>query len=343
MNSKKNHPKFATIKDVAKMANVSIYTVSRVVNNQGGVSETAETKVKEAIAALEYRPNIIARALKGRATKSLGLIIPSIENPVFPPLVKVIENTANKYGFTTILCISDGILEKEKQHLELLIEKQVDGIIFNAMGGYHKGFEIVNRTHTPIIVIGRKIEGFETSNVSVNNFHGGYLACEYLIKTGMKNIAILLGQLEASSAMEDRFEGYKAALKNYHIEYNENLVVKGRWSFEEGILATEELLSRNVAFDSVFASNDTIAIGCMEKLISAGYAIPDKISVIGYDDVPIASIIRPHLSTVRHPKLQFGAEAVKTILRLIHTAEDKKQEFLFEPELVIRDSTKPLL
>lgn len=342
MNYNQENQGVATIKDVARMANVSISTVSRVINNKGGVSKELEDRIKQAIEKLKYKPNTVARALKAKSTKSIGLIIPSIENPIFPPLVKVIEDTAKRYGFSTILCNSDGVVEEEAKYLELLVEKQVDGIIFNAEGDYHESFEIVKNTNTPIIVLGREIPGFKTSSVTINNFRGAYMAVEYLVKTGMKDIAFLFGQLETKSAINDRFEGYKKALKDNKIKYRKELVAKGKRSIEGGALATAELLSRGVKFDSIFASNDIMAIGCIEKLLDHGYRVPEDISVIGYDDIPMASIFRPHLSTVRSPIKDFGIAAVKAILRIIYSKKDMLQEKRFEPELVIRQTTKLL-
>jgi LacI family transcriptional regulator len=329
----------ATIKDVARMANASISTVSRVINDKDGVSEELEIRIKEAIEKLKYKPNVVARALKAKTTKSLGLIVPSIENAIFPSLIKVIEDTAKKYGFSTILCNSDGSVEEEARYLRLLVEKQVDGILFNAMGVYNEKFDIVKEAGTPVLVLGKKIEGLETSNVNINNYRGAYMAVEYMIKTGRRNITFLMGQLEAESAISNRLEGYKAALKDHGITYREDWVVVGGKSFEGGISATEELLSRGIEFDAIFASNDMIAIGAIEKLLDMGYKIPEDVSVMGYDDIPIASIIRPHLSTVHAPILEFGSEAVKTILRLVYTRKDQYLERLFEPHLVIRKST----
>jgi len=342
MKDKRVFNSIPTINDVAKLANSSKSTVSRVINNQGGVSKDLEEKIRDAIDVLKFKPNKVARALKARSTKSIGLIIPTVENPVFAPLVKIIETTADKYGFSTILCNSDGVVEKESKYLELLIEKQVDGIIFNAIGEFHKGFEIVKDTNTPIVVLGKKIEGFETTNVTVNNFRGAYIAVEHLIKIGMRNIAFLFGKLEANSAIFDRFEGYKSALDDNNIIFNEELVVRGKNSFEDGESATNELIQRGVNFDSIFASNDILAIGCIERLIDKGYSIPKDVSVIGYDDIPASRVIRPKLSTVLNAPDVFGTEAVKTILRIIYSKKDTYQERMFEPELIIRDSTRQL-
>ena len=332
----------ATIIDVARLANVSKSAVSRFINKQDGVSREAEEKITKAINELKYKPNTVARALKAKTTKSIGLIIPSIENPVFPPLVKVIEDTARKYGFSTILCNSEGSIEQEADYLGLLVEKQVDGVIFNAMGEYKESFEVLRNTNTPVVVIGRKIEKFDTANITVDNYKGAFMAVEYLIKSGMRDIAFLSGHLESSTAINDRYEGYKAALEANGIGFKPNLVIKEVRSFEGGIDAASELIARKEKFDSVFASNDIMAIGCMEKLLDCGYSIPNDISVIGYDDIPSARIIKPKLSTVINPVNGFGVEAVKALLRIIYTGNDSHMEKKFEPELVIRESTRQI-
>lgn len=340
MDNKQEQNSVATIKDVARAAGVSISTVSRVINKKGGVSAELDERINTAIRELKYKPNTVARALKAKSTKSIGLIIPSIENPVFPPLVKIIEDAAKKYGFSIILCNSDGILDEEAKYLDLLLEKQVDGIILNAIGDYHERFEVVRNMNTPLIILGREIEGFQAARVTVDNYKGAYMAVEYLIQSGMKKIAFLYGFLEASSAINDRFEGYRKALKDHKIRFDRSLVTKGNRSLEGGAYATEELLKRKVSFDAVFASNDVMAIGCIEKLLDTGYSIPGDISVMGYDDIPMASIFRPHLSTIRTPVKDFGLEAVKAILRIIYSKKDRYLVKCFEPQLVIRDSTR---
>ena len=343
LKSKQNiRQKAATILDVARLANVSKSAVSRHINKQDGVAREAEEKIIKAIDELKYKPNSIARALKAKATKSIGLIIPSIENPVFPPLIKVIEDTARRYGFSTILCNSEGSIEQEADYIELLVEKQVDGVIFNAMGDYRESFDILKNTNTPLVVIGRKIENFNTANITVDNFKGAFMAVEYLIKSGLKDIAFLSGHLESSTAINDRYEGYKAALEANGIAFNQNLVIREVRSFEGGIEAACELIARKDKFDSIFASNDIMAIGCMEKLMDCGYSIPHDISVIGYDDIPSARIIKPKLSTVLNPVKGFGVESVKALLRIIYTGTDSHIEKKFDPELVIRETTRQI-
>ncbi len=332
----------ATITDVARLAGASISTVSRVINKKGGVSKELEARILDAIEKLSFRPNTVAQALKAKSTKSLGLIIPSIENPVFPPLVKAIEDTANSYGFSTILCNSDGMLEEEARYLELLANKQVDGILLNAIGDYHEKFETVRKTGLPLVILGRSIPGFPATCVTIDNHLGAYQATQHLIQTGMRRIAFLFGYLEASSAINDRFTGYRQALQDHGIGFDDVLVAHGDRSFDGGRVATDDLLGRGAAFDAIFASNDIMAMGCIEKLLESGLRVPQDVSVMGYDDIPMASLYRPHLSTVSSPVRQFGREAVKALLRIVYSRKDTLSGLSMQPALVIRQSTRAL-
>jgi LacI family transcriptional regulator len=331
-----------TIKDVALEAEVSISTVSRVINRKGGVSEELKNRINTTIDRLRYRPNIVARSLKAKNTKIIGLIIPSIENPIFPTLVKVIESTAQQYGFSTILCNSDGILENEARYLELLVGQQVDGIILDAIGTSQHGYDIVRESNTPLIVLGKAIEGFPATRVTINNFMGAYMAVEHLIRIGMRKIAFIYGHLEATSAIEDRLGGYRKCLDDHGIAFNPDLLVKDNGTFAGGAYATQILLDQSISFDSIFASNDIMAIGSIGRLQDQNLKVPEDISVIGYDDIPISAIFSPHLSTVKPPIMEFGREAVKAILRIVFQKKDLLQEKVFDPVLLIRQSTRPI-
>ena len=182
MKNRQKLTKGYTIVDVAKHAGVSKATVSRVLNNNPGVSDELEKRVKDTIEKLDFHPNRLARALKAKNSSSIGLIIPSVENPIFAQLTQIVEMTAQKFGFSTILCNSEGKIEKEMEYIHLLLEKQVDGIIFDAIGEFADGFLRVIEQHAPFVLVGRKIEGFPVANVDADNRLGGYLATSYLIQ-----------------------------------------------------------------------------------------------------------------------------------------------------------------
>ena len=226
MEEKLQPKKMATIVDVARFANVSISTVSRVINGQDGVSDELLNRISNAIEALNYKPNSIAQALKSKSTKLIGVIIPSVTNPTFSILAKSLEDAAEKFGYSLLICNSDSSVKKEVKCLNTLIKYQVDGIVFNGMGIYDSGFNRVNEAGVPLIFIGRKVEGFKCSNVTTDNKKGAYMAVTHLISAGARRIGFIFGKHESISATEDRFMGYKEALRDNKIALDEALIVR---------------------------------------------------------------------------------------------------------------------
>ena len=331
-----------TIHEVARMAEVSEATVSRVINGRDGVSEVLLERVNKAIETLHYKPNSVARALKNKSSKTLGLIIPSVENPVFAQLVSMIEKVAQRYGFSIILCSSEGNITNEERYIEFLIEKQVDGILFDATGSYSSVFEDLKTYGMPTVVIGKRISKLMTSNVSVNNYQGGHMACEHLIQTGCKRIAFLSSQHDSVTAIADRFEGYRDALKQYELPFDESFVFKTGTSYQSATDKTREMIASDTAFDAVFASNDVLAIGCMNTLIDSGIRVPDEVSIIGYDDIPFSVMTRPRLSSVSDNIEMLASFSVKDLLRIIYTHNDDLKTRCLQPVLMLRETTKPI-
>ncbi len=340
MKSKRKYAGENTINDVASHAGVSKATVSRVINKNPGVSTELEQRVKKAIEELNYRPNKLAQALKARNTNSIGLIVPSVENPVFAQLTRVVENTAQKYGFATILCNSEGDTEKEAECIRLLLEKQVDGIIFDAIGVYNDAFQDVLRHRVPIVLVGRKIDNFSVANVNVDNRLGGYMATSHLIKTGCRRIVFMQAEHEALSAVNQRFLGYKDALDEHGLALDEQLMPKTRLTFESGARAAGELLDQKVPFDAIFAANDLLALGCLDMLIERGIRVPEEVSIIGYDNIAFGGMARPRLSTVSNSVNTISVEAVKCVLRHIYSDNARTEEICLNPQLVLRQSTR---
>ncbi len=340
MKSKRKYAGENTINDVASHAGVSKATVSRVINKNPGVSTELEQRVKKAIEELNYRPNKLAQALKARNTNSIGLIVPSVENPVFAQLTRVVENTAQKYGFATILCNSEGDTEKEAECIRLLLEKQVDGIIFDAIGVYNDAFQDVLRHRVPIVLVGRRIDNFSVANVNVDNRLGGYMATSHLIKTGCRRIVFMQAEHEALSAVNQRFLGYKDALDEHGLALDEQLMPKTRLTFESGARAAGELLDQKVPFDAIFAANDLLALGCLDMLIERGIRVPEEVSIIGYDNIAFGGMARPRLSTVSNSVNTISVEAVKCVLRHIYSDNARTEEICLNPQLVLRQSTR---
>jgi len=329
----------ATIKDVAKLANVSISTVSRVINNKGGVSVKLQTRIEKAINQLRFHTNGVARALRINATKTIGFIVPSVENPTFGTLAKTIESVSSQYGFSTILCNTEGDVEKEVQYLHLLHRQQVDGIIFNAMGLYDERFSNMLNLGIPIVVVGRKVPGFPTPNVTTNNRQGANDAVSYMISKNIRRIAFIFGQFESVTAIEDRFNGYRDALAENNIPFVNELVINTTPSFDSGAVAVQWLIDNQISFNGIFASNDLIALSCIQQLEKSGLKIPSDVSVMGYDMIPFSQIWYPKLSTVNSNITAMAGEAVRVIVDLINKKEDIQPETILQAELVLGGTT----
>lgn len=333
--------KIATIIDVAQRSGTSISTVSRVINGKGGVSPELETRILAAIRDLRYRPNSVAQALKNKNTRLIGLIIPSVCNPIFSLLVKEMEKSAEAADYSILLCNSDGSIEKEIKYLELMVKNCVEGIIFNATGIYDERFLLVAEANIPLLLYGKKLPGLTCRNITLNNQGGAYRAVEHLIITGSKHIAFVFGQYESISATEDRFAGYRQALQANSLPFDERLVIRTQNAEDDGgRYATGLLLEKAPYVDAIFASNDIMAMGCLDELLRSGKRVPEDIAVMGYDGIPYVRMVRPSLSTIGTPTAEMGAEAVRIILDQISGADNSASETLFEPILIAADSTK---
>ena len=294
MSNKHKLSKEYTIIDVAKQAGVSKATVSRVLNNNTGVSEELEIRVKDAIKKLDFHPNRLARALKAKNSSSIGLIVPSVENPIFAQLTQVVETMAQKFGFSTILCNSEGRIEKEEEYID------------------------------------------------ADNRLGGNRATLQLIRTGCSKIIFMYAEHEAKSAINMRYLGYRDALDEHSIPIDERYIIKTHLTFESGAQATQKILDQKIPFDAIFASNDLVALGCLDTLIEYGIKVPEEVSVIGYDNITFGEMVRPRISTVSNQVQKIGTEAVKCLLRQIYSNHSDKEEVVIQPQLVIRQSTRQL-
>ncbi|KNF09745.1 ribose operon repressor [Gottschalkia purinilytica] len=329
-----------TIKDIAKLANVSTTTVSRVINNKyEGVGEETRKRILDLVKELGYQPNALARSLVTKRTSSIGLIIPDIINPFFPDLARGVEDIASKEGYSVILCNTDDDPDKEKKYISLLNEKRVDGIIFTGASTHsHEHILELIKSGVPVILMDRRIDYENTFGVFIENFKGGYDATNYLISLGHKKIGCITGPLNTKES-EERFNGYKKALKEAGIDFNEDLVIESNYKITGGADAATELLEKqNVT--AIFAFNDMMAYGVYKAAKLLGLKIPDDISVIGFDDVQISQILEPELTTVKQPIYDMGAESAKMLITRIKGKKIKKKIIKFKTELIIRESTK---
>lgn len=327
-----------TIYDVAREANVSMATVSRVVNGNTNVKPATRKKVLEVIDRLDYRPNAVARGLASKKTTTVGVIIPDMTNMFFASLARGIDDVAAMYKYNIILANSDSNGEREIQVLNTLLTKQVDGIIFMGNEITPELREEFKRTKTPIVLAGSIDE--ENINPSVNIDYTAAVQEEVknLIDRGNKKIAFVCGPLSQAINSKYRLKGYKEALKSAGIPFDEKLVFETDNSYKAGMLLQPALSSMGVT--AAMVSDDELAAGIMNGMTDAGVSVPTEFEVITSNDTKITEIVRPKMSSITQPLYDIGAVAMRLLTKLMNSEEVSEKNVLLPYGLMKRDSTK---
>ncbi len=321
-----------SIKEVAALANVSPATVSRVMNGTAKVDDEKRERVLKAIAKTGFVPNEAARTLFKRSAKIIGLIIPSIENPFFTQFSGAVERTADSYGYKVVLFNTDGNMEKEKNILQMLTAMNADGIILTTSS---EGVDSdIENCMIPVVVTDR-LAAKKTADAYVHcdHYEGGRMAAEHLIACGCSRIVCLRGKQDISSARE-RYLGCKDVCKEKGMDIR---VIDCDYSFEEGIRATEQMLEAYPDTDGIVACNDMVAISAYKVLRQKGIDVPGQIQIVGYDNIQLARLVSPEITTIAQPIEQIGIKAVELVLQ--HKETDEK-EYILQPKLIIRETTK---
>jgi LacI family transcriptional regulator len=326
----------ATIKDIAKRANVAISTVSYVLNNSKNVKPETKERIMKIIEELNYHPRMVARGLKTSKTSTIGIIVPDISHMFFTEIIRGIVDFFNKHNFSVILCNTDEDQEKETKYIHTLFGKDIDGLIFLGTGKDQQTL-LKNKKNIPVVIVDRKI-GDEFNSVMVNNHKGGYLATDYLLRKHPSEVLFLSGPLTVSTYL-DRLSGYRDAVIANGYEFNRDLVHQCEVSPEGGYQCLEMLLEKSSPIRSIFAANDLIALGAMRALIKRGIQIPEQVSIIGYDNIYAASLVIPALTTIDQPKYKMGEQASELLLKQIKQEMNGEVEIVLDPELIIRETT----
>lgn len=327
-----------TIREVAQKAQVSYTTVSHVINNTRFVTEETRQRVLAAMAELSYRPNTLARALRRGETCTLGLILPDSANPFFAEVGRSIEEAAFEKGYNIILCNSEGNKDKELRYVKVLSEKQMDGIIFMATGDETSSLHSLLEQDIPIVVVDRELPEIEMDLVLTNNWEGGYLATQHLIDLGHRRIACIAGPSFLTPSAQ-RVTGYRQALLDSGLEYNENLVVQGDFHPQTGWQGAQQLLMLPEPPSAIFVCNDMMAIGVLSLAAAFGIRIPDELSVVGFDNIDLSAYTIPPLTTYAQPKTLLGQSAVSLLLERIQDRELPARRVVLTGKLVVRKST----
>lgn len=327
----------ATIRSVAKLAGVSVATVSRVLNQSGYVHMETEKKVLKAIKELNYAPSIVARSLNNKKTNTIGLILPDITNPFFPELARAIEDIMQLYGYTVVLCNSDGSIEKEKEYIDILKQKYIDGIIISS-SNFIIDPELFSQI--PIVTLDRHVTSNNIPSVEGENYEGAKFATEFLLSTGCKRIAHLQGPKTIRNACERR-NGYVDTLKAKGC-FDENLVVAADYDMRKATKVTFEILERDPKIDGIFAGNDLMAIGALKAIQLRGLRVPDDISVIGFDGITLGEMVYPELTTIAQPIYDMGAIAARMLVKQIENVPLESTHYKLDVQLIERSTTRRL-
>lgn len=330
----------ALLKDVADRAGVSTATVSRVLNSPKKVSEHTRQKVRDAIKALGYQPNRVARRLSGRheAARMISLIIPDIQNPFYSLVARGVEDVANNHHCVLILGNADGKPEKEERYLNLMRAESVDGIIAPPISEKEESLIVrLVKDGVPIVSIDGPMTSVEIDHVLVDNVKGAYEAVEQLIQLNHQRIGFIGGPLHYLG-FKERFLGYKKALADHHIYLNETLIKMGESRPDNAHQLTRELLDLPDRPTALFTADNLITTGALEAIYAYRLRIPADISIVGFDDIPVARAFHPPLSVVRQSAYNLGYTAARLLFQRLQDPGKAPVKVVLEPELILRDS-----
>jgi LacI family transcriptional regulator len=332
----------ATIREVAESAGVSYATVSHVINNTRLVSQETRERVLTAMAELNYRPNALARSLRQGRTNTIGLVLPDSANPFFAEISRGIEDEAFKKGYSVFLCNTELDMQRELFYVDVLSNKQVDGIIFVAAGDQADAMDFLVRRNMPVVMIDRDVPNVEADAVLTDHELGGFLATRHLLELGHRHIACIAGPSSITPSAE-RITGYRRALEEAGISYDQNLIIRGDYHAKSGMEITHSILQMNPRPTAIFALNDLMALGALRAAAEADCSVPGDLAVVGYDDLEIAHFTTPPLTTIAQPKKEIGTQAIQLLVDRISHKSRPPSRLVLPPELIIRRSTQALI
>ncbi|HEX7004723.1 MAG TPA: LacI family DNA-binding transcriptional regulator [Trueperaceae bacterium] len=325
-----------TIREVSRRAKVSASTVSRVLNGTAPVAEETKKRVLDAVKELSYRPNAFARSLATNRSGGIGVSVNDLGSPYYGAMLKGIEAEVEAAGMHMLVSSGHADRLKERRSVEFLLERRPDALIVHLEAT--PDLELLDLMHgaVPVVLIGRHLADVSERCVFLDNETGGERATSHLIDNGHQRIAHIAGPLSFPDS-RDRLQGYRRALEKSGIEYDERLVVEADFLEEGGYQAVDRLLARETPFSALFSANDQMAAGALQALREAGKAVPDDVSVMGYDDVILARYLSPGLTTIRQPLAEMGRAAARIALDVLAGNETEVNR-KFEPQLVERES-----
>lgn len=330
-----------TIKDVAQQANVSIATVSRILNNQTGYSEATKQKVLKVIEDLGFHPNAIARGLVNKKTKTIGVLLPDVTSSFSAKLLNGIEESAHQNDYSMVVCNTDLNGKRTLDYIKVLGEKKVDGIVFTSEILKQEYYDALKALGIPVILVSTMSYRFPLPYVKVDDRQAAYHATTYLINNGHQQIAMISGDQNDEAAGVPRVEGFKQALQDHGLALNEKLIVYGDFGFSSGKDAMKQLIPYVDEYTAIFAASDDMAVGALSVAYDHEIKVPDDLSIIGYDNTNIAEMAIPPLTTVAQPLKEMGKVAISKLIKMIETNENVSSSIMAH-QIIERKTVKAL-
>ncbi len=327
-----------SIRDVAKLADVSQSTVSRVINRTVPVDDATRKRVEAAIRALNYRPNLLAKGLRIKRSHLIGLVVPEIVHHTFASFIQFLEESAVARGYNLVVGNHKDDPSLEESFIDMLVRRNVDGIIFSRVSDESRIMKIIDSTRVPVVVIDRAAERESLASVVLDNFKAGQLAGNHLGSLGHRAVACLTGPLKISLSRE-RLAGFRDALSRYGAQVPNDAVFEGNFKFESGLEGAQAVLDRHPEITAIWAQNDLMAVGVLKYLRAIGRDVPREMSLMGMDDINLARMITPALTTVTQPFELICDKAVELLLSLRDGDGSSPGRIVMDPDLIVRDST----
>ncbi len=337
-NKTKSSP---TMREVAEEAGVSIATVSRVINGNPSVSKPLEQTVQRAMKKLNYYPSSVARSLKVKQSMLVGILIPILEHPAYSRMASSIERTLFDNGYRGIVCNAEEDYKREAAYIEMLLRQRADGIVINTTARDPKFLQALEDNQMPMVLFDRSVEGVSCHQVFCDNSQGGYTGIQHLAELGHKRVGIIAAPTYPEPIVR-RLEGVRRAMHDYELDDDPALIRTGdNQLFDMGYRAALELLSLDERPTAIFALTDVTAVGVLHAAKEMDIRIPADVSVMGYDNLPIASYMLPSLTTVAQPLVEMGQTAVQLLLKSIENPSVEPERAVLTTQLIVRDSTAP--
>lgn len=333
-----------TIRDVAKLANVSISTVSRVMNNPNAVLEEKRVRVQEAIKELNFEPSSFARGLINNRSNTIGVLIPDILNPYYSGVIRGMEDAAKDLDYGLVICNTDRDEQRTLSYLQNFRNKHIDGILYTSDFMRRSYYEEIQQYRMPVVLVSTESKQYPLSSIMIDDERAAYDAVTYLIELGHKDIGFLGFSLPDPITGEKRYQGFKQALKSVNLyEQCKNYIAFASNWFEEAYHSVKILMQEHPQITAIFACSDEFALAAIAYLHDNNLFVPQHVSVIGFDNVRMSWMVTPRLTTIAQPMYDIGYKAVVLLHDQLTSKQNIPTQILLPHELIVRDSTRTIL